>query len=40
MGGEWGESGGMPVNMLIKGLFRYTGFQYTLSLVNNYDTFC
>ena len=24
-GGEWGESKGMPVNILNKGLFRYTG---------------
>lgn len=30
MGGEWGESEGMPVNMLIKGLFHYTGFQYMI----------
>ena len=37
MGGEWGESKGMPVNILNKGLFRYTGFQYALLLVD-YDT--
>ena len=39
MGGEWGESKGMPVNILNKGLFQYTAFQYTLLLVN-YDTLC
>ena len=26
-GGEWGEIEGMPVNILNKGLFRFTGFQ-------------
>ena len=38
-GGEWGEIEGMPVNILNKGLFRFTGFQYTLLLMD-YDTFC
>ena len=36
-GGEWGEIEGMPVNILNKGLFQFTGFQYTLLLVD-YDT--
>ena len=36
-GGEWSEIEGMPVNILNKGLFRFTGFQYTLLLVD-YDT--
>ena len=35
--GEWGEIEGMPVNIVNKGLFRFTGFQHTLLLVN-YDT--
>ena len=32
MRGEWDEREGTPVNILNKGLFRYTctGFQYTL----------
>ena len=34
-----GESEGTPVNIVNKGSFRYTGFQYTLSL-GDYDTFC
>ena len=33
------ESERMPVNIVKKGWFRYTGFQYTLLLVD-YDTFC
>ena len=38
-GGLRGESEGMPVKIVNKGSFRYTGFQYTLLLVD-YDTFC
>ena len=38
-GGVGGESEGMPVKIVNKGSFRYTGFQYTLLLVD-YDTFC
>ena len=34
-----GASKGTPVNILKKGSFRYTGFQYTLLLVD-YDTLC
>ena len=37
--GDWGRSEKMPVNICNKGSFRYTGFQYTLLLVD-YDTFC
>ena len=37
--GDWGGSEKTPVNICNKGLFRYTGFQYTLLLVD-YDTFC
>ena len=33
------ESEGTLLNILNKGLFRYTGLQYILSLVD-YDTFC
>ena len=35
----WGESERTPVNIVKKGSFRYTGFQYTLLLVD-YDTIC
>ena len=31
--GEWGENEGTPVNILNKGSFQHTGFQYTLLLV-------
>ena len=34
-----GKSEGTPVNIRNKGWFGYTGFQYTLLLVD-YDTFC
>ena len=37
--GDWGGSEKTPVNICNKGSFRYTGFQYTLLLVD-YDTFC
>ena len=37
--GNGGESEGTPVNIVNKALFRYTGLQYTLLLVD-YDTFC
>ena len=36
-GGGGGESERTPVNIVDKGSFRYTGFQYTLWLVD-YDT--
>ena len=39
MGGGGDESEGTLVNVLNKGLFRYTGFQYIL-LLADYDTFC
>ena len=38
-GTGWDESERTPVNIVNKGSFRYTGFQYTLLLVD-YDTFC
>ena len=39
-GGGWeGESEGTLVSILNKGLFRYTGFHYTLLMVD-YDTLC
>ena len=38
-GTRGGKSEGTPVNIRNKGSFRYTGFQYTLLLVD-YDTFC
>ena len=38
-GGGRGESERTPVNVVNKGSFRYTGFQYALLLVD-YDTFC
>ena len=37
--GDWGGSEKTPVNICNKGSFRYTGFQYTLLLVD-YNTFC
>ena len=37
--GNGGESEGTPVNIVNKALFRYTGLQYALLLVD-YDTFC
>ena len=37
--GNGGGSEGTPVNIVNKALFRYTGLQYTLLLVD-YDTFC
>ena len=37
--GGWDESERTPVNIVNKGSFQYTGFQYTLLLVD-YDTFC
>ena len=37
--GDWGGSEKTAVNNCNKGSFRYTGFQYTLLLVD-YDTFC
>ena len=39
LGGGEGESEGTLVSILNKGLFRYTGFQYTLLMVD-YDTLC
>ena len=37
--GAGGESEKTRINILNKGSFRCTGFQYTLLLVD-YDTFC